>query len=273
MKYTPTITLALALTAGMASAAAAQTMASPTIPTNDQNAAPAMAPATTTPTVRSEWIPGQSRPSFVTVPAGASPTPAAAAPQMQSTWVPGQSRPSFVQPGAEVAPYPVAGNPNPQSQWVPGRSHPSYTQPQSNASQLPAANATAQTPGYGGQPMYGQPMYREPTSAQTQPMPAPNGPMQNAGNERVRAAQQQLQAAGLYSGPADGVMDPDTRAGIARFQQQNGLRRTSNLDDRTFERLTAGGTAGVGSSMPNAEQGPGQAPVGAGANGANGSHD
>src|SRR4029077_12386263 len=42
---------------------------------------------------------------------------------------------------------------------------------------------------------------------------------QNSSADQVRTAQEQLQAAGLYRGPVDGLMDPDTRAAIARFQQ------------------------------------------------------
>jgi hypothetical protein len=68
--------------------------------------------------------------------------------------------------------------------------------------------------------------------------------------DQVKAAQQQLQAAGLYNGPTDGMMDPDTRAALARFQQQSGLRRTETLDQKTLTRLNASQTSGVGSSAP-----------------------
>jgi hypothetical protein len=68
--------------------------------------------------------------------------------------------------------------------------------------------------------------------------------------DQIKGAQQQLQAAGLYSGPTDGMMDPDTRAALARFQQQNGLRRTETLDQKTLTRLNASQTSGVGSSAP-----------------------
>ena len=68
------------------------------------------------------------------------------------------------------------------------------------------------------------------------------GQAQNS--EQVRTAQQQLQAAGLYHGPADGQMDPDTRAAIANFQQQNGLRRTATLDQQTLNRMMTSQAAG-----------------------------
>jgi peptidoglycan hydrolase-like protein with peptidoglycan-binding domain len=69
---------------------------------------------------------------------------------------------------------------------------------------------------------------------------------------QVQAAQQKLQAAGLYRGPADGLLDPDTRAAIARFQQQNGLQPTQQLDQQTYARLMSipGQTPSYGSSGP-----------------------
>ncbi len=72
------------------------------------------------------------------------------------------------------------------------------------------------------------------------------------GNEQVRMAQQRLHAAGLYNGPEDGVMDPDTRAAIARYQQQNGLQRTESLDAATLASLQGGQTTGYGSTTPPA---------------------
>jgi hypothetical protein len=87
--------------------------------------------------------------------------------------------------------------------------------------------------------------------------------------DQIKTAQQQLQTAGLYNGPTDGMMDPDTRAALARFQQQNGLQRTERLDRQTLARLNAGQTTGVGSSTsPSGNQTPVQttAPTSAGGN-------
>ncbi|MFI4947621.1 MAG: peptidoglycan-binding domain-containing protein [Alphaproteobacteria bacterium] len=78
--------------------------------------------------------------------------------------------------------------------------------------------------------------------------------------DQVKTAQQQLHAAGLYNGPSDGMMDPDTRAALARYQQQNGLRRTETLDPRTIAQLDSGQTTGYGSSTPTTTP----APAGAG---------
>lgn len=69
-------------------------------------------------------------------------------------------------------------------------------------------------------------------------------------NPEVRSAQQDLRAAGLYNGQADGVMDPDTRAALANFQDRHGLRRTESLDAQTLAALNANQTSRFGSSAP-----------------------
>ncbi len=78
---------------------------------------------------------------------------------------------------------------------------------------------------------------------------------QNLSSDQVKGAQEQLRSAGLYNGPTDGMMDPDTRAALARFQQQNGLRQTQTLDPQTLARLNTGQTSGFGSSAPSGGQG------------------
>jgi peptidoglycan hydrolase-like protein with peptidoglycan-binding domain len=94
---------------------------------------------------------------------------------------------------------------------------------------------------------------------------------QNSSADQVRTAQEQLHTAGLYRGPVDGLMDPDTRAAIARFQQENGMQRSGMLDQATLDRLATNRTSGSGSgapgaslAAPNANQGPTTAPMGAG---------
>ena len=74
--------------------------------------------------------------------------------------------------------------------------------------------------------------------------------------EQIKEAQQQLKSQGLFKGRIDGVMNHRTRLAIGHFQRQNGLPRTANLDQRTFDRLMGGGTQGlgVGSSMPAKEK-------------------
>jgi len=103
------------------------------------------------------------------------------------------------------------------------------------------------------------------------PSPTGQATPQNSSADQVRTAQEHLQAAGLYAGPVDGLMDPDTRAAIARFQQQNGMGRSGTLDQATLDRLMANRTSGSGSSAPgtslaapNANPGMPAAPAGAG---------
>lgn len=210
MKYSPTVTLALVLAAGIAGTALAQTTETPGA---TSNALP-QAQATS-----SQPQPGamQSQAS--------SAEPQAGAIQPQATS--GQAQPGAVQPQAAYG----------QAQPMPGQAPPAtrqgYNQPRAN-------------PNMPMQPAAGQ---------------AQNNP------DQVRSAQQQLQAAGLYHGPTDGQMDPDTRAAIANFQQQNGLQRTSTLDPQTLDRMTSTGSGssaqGAPAVAPAGDQGETSAPTGA----------
>jgi hypothetical protein len=49
--------------------------------------------------------------------------------------------------------------------------------------------------------------------------------------------QEQLQRAGYYNGPIDGVLGPMTREAIAAFQADNGLAVTSAIDEPTLATL------------------------------------
>lgn len=87
---------------------------------------------------------------------------------------------------------------------------------------------------------------------QRQPTANPGQAAAKPGSDpQIMQAQQQLHAAGLYNGPTDGIMDPDTRAAIERYQQQHGLQRTGTLDQTTLANLGSG-TSSVGSSTPAA---------------------
>jgi peptidoglycan hydrolase-like protein with peptidoglycan-binding domain len=72
----------------------------------------------------------------------------------------------------------------------------------------------------------------------------------NISQDEVRQAQQQLQAQGLYRGPVDGKAGPEMQRALARFQQQNGLRRTATLDEQTMNRLGGTGPAMGSSAAP-----------------------
>jgi peptidoglycan hydrolase-like protein with peptidoglycan-binding domain len=58
----------------------------------------------------------------------------------------------------------------------------------------------------------------------------------------IQQAQQQLKAQGLYNGPIDGVIGPETKQALSQFQQQNGLPQTATLDQQTMSRLMAPGS-------------------------------
>lgn len=138
------------------------------------------------------------------------------------------------------------------------------TAPNSGSATNPAPQITPPMTA-GSTASQGQPSYAEPRQNATQ--------VPNNANEQVRTAQQQLHAVGLYNGPVDGLMDPDTRAAIARFQQQNGLQPTESLDQPTLARLMSSQTTGSQSGTPAAapaapagSSGSTPVPAGAGAN-------
>lgn len=70
------------------------------------------------------------------------------------------------------------------------------------------------------------------------------GGSQQADQETIRQAEQQLQAAGLNPGKVDGVVDKDTREAVRKFQQENKLEATGELNQDTLLALKAeGGSA------------------------------
>jgi peptidoglycan hydrolase-like protein with peptidoglycan-binding domain len=93
-------------------------------------------------------------------------------------------------------------------------------------------------------------IHKEKTASQNALNKAGLGP--NASSPRVEDAQRELQREGLYHGKIDGIAGPDTRQAITAFQQREGLRQTSRLDDETMDRLDAAGTEATGSSEPPA---------------------
>lgn len=57
----------------------------------------------------------------------------------------------------------------------------------------------------------------------------------------IRAAQQKLDDAGYKSGTPDGVLGPQTRAAIRKYQQDQGLKVNGMLDEGTLSKLDVGG--------------------------------
>jgi peptidoglycan hydrolase-like protein with peptidoglycan-binding domain len=66
----------------------------------------------------------------------------------------------------------------------------------------------------------------------------------------VRWAQVKLYMIGLYSGSLDGVIGPQTKQALLRFQKSNDLQRTATLDQQTADALVGNTGVGEGSSMP-----------------------
>jgi peptidoglycan hydrolase-like protein with peptidoglycan-binding domain len=84
--------------------------------------------------------------------------------------------------------------------------------------------AMAQTPGNAGQPNASTP------SRETRAVRAPS-------KQEVRAAQLKLRNDGLYHGRIDGILGPQTREGLVRYQQQHHLQADGRLTRRTGESL------------------------------------
>jgi len=73
----------------------------------------------------------------------------------------------------------------------------------------------------------------------------------NLSKDDIRWAQAELHYSGLYNGSLDGVMGPETKQALAEFQEDNGLKRTARLDQRTADALIGDiGGIGQGSSLP-----------------------
>jgi peptidoglycan hydrolase-like protein with peptidoglycan-binding domain len=63
------------------------------------------------------------------------------------------------------------------------------------------------------------------------------GPVFRANKDQVIAAQNMLRSKGVYSGEANGKLDPATRDSIKNYQKNNGLRPTGTLNRATLEKM------------------------------------
>ncbi|HEX9489532.1 MAG TPA: peptidoglycan-binding domain-containing protein [Stellaceae bacterium] len=66
---------------------------------------------------------------------------------------------------------------------------------------------------------------------------ASSGSSQPSQGRLVRNAQKELQREGLYRGPVDGIIGPDTKQAIAAYQAREGLQQTATLDRDTLQRM------------------------------------
>lgn len=90
---------------------------------------------------------------------------------------------------------------------------------------------------------------------------ASSGSSQASQSRLVKDAQKELQHEGLYRGPVDGILGPETKQSIAAYQAREGLQQTATLDQDTVQRMNLGsdegrmaarehGTASSGTSTP-----------------------
>ncbi len=131
--------------------------------------------------------------------------------------------------------------------------------PQSNEMNQPAANMNQPSENM-NQPSANTPAANEQgQNAATQSGGQSTAPVK-VSQQQVRQIQEQLKTQRLYKGRIDGMMGPETKQAIRKFQQQNGMQGTGTLDQQTVAALSNGAN-GQGSNMT-----PGTQPENTGAN-------
>jgi len=123
--------------------------------------------------------------------------------------------PNTASPGMSSAP---TGVRNPAAMGTPGASN-TNSSPGTSGMQDPQANAQPNQMGQGAQ---------------------------QVSQSQIQQAQQQLKSQGLYRGTVDGVMGPATQTALTKFQRQQGLPQTAQLDQQTLNRLANGANPGGG---------------------------
>lgn len=63
------------------------------------------------------------------------------------------------------------------------------------------------------------------------------GPIFRANKEQITQAQNLLKQRSFYSGEADGKLNPDTRAGLKKYQEAEGLKATGTLNAVTLQKM------------------------------------
>lgn len=72
----------------------------------------------------------------------------------------------------------------------------------------------------------------------------PSSPEPGQASGLVREAQSDLQHEGLYKGPIDGIVGPETQQALTTYQRRHGLQETASLDEPTLRSMKlAGGSA------------------------------
>ena len=63
------------------------------------------------------------------------------------------------------------------------------------------------------------------------------GPIFRANKDQIKQAQAILKTRGFYPGEQTGKLDPDTRAGVKKYQEAETLKATGTLNKVTLEKM------------------------------------
>ncbi len=63
------------------------------------------------------------------------------------------------------------------------------------------------------------------------------GPVFRANKEQIKQAQIMLKQRGFYSGEATGKLDAETRAGLKKYQEAEGMKATGTLNRAALEKM------------------------------------
>ena len=63
------------------------------------------------------------------------------------------------------------------------------------------------------------------------------GPIFRANKDQIKQAQAILKTRGFYTGEQTGKLDPDTRAGLKKYQEAESLKVTGTLNKVTMEKM------------------------------------
>ncbi|HYG82221.1 MAG TPA: peptidoglycan-binding domain-containing protein [Pyrinomonadaceae bacterium] len=64
------------------------------------------------------------------------------------------------------------------------------------------------------------------------------GPVFRATKDQIKQAQAVLKERGFYAGEQTGKLDPDTRAGLKKYQEAEALKVTGTLNKVTLEKMS-----------------------------------
>jgi peptidoglycan hydrolase-like protein with peptidoglycan-binding domain len=67
--------------------------------------------------------------------------------------------------------------------------------------------------------------------------PKKRGPVFRATKEQIKQAQGVLKQRGFYAGDATGKLDEETRAGLRKYQEAEGLKETGTLNAATLAKM------------------------------------